>query len=351
MVGAGGPVIGVWIGGPVVEAIGWRAIFAAQVPLTLATVAVCAAIFPVTPRAAKVRFDVAGAVLLALGVGLVVGALNRAPILGWSHALVISGFVVGPLLLVGFVAAERRAASPLIPLRYFRNRNFALPITNQLFANAAYMGGFTVTPFLLQEVLLYSTAKTGFISTARPLTWAVAGPIAGWVTTKVGERTNGVVGGLVLTASMLAFTFVEPGVSELFIIGALMLSGLGMGIMAPAMAAAIANSVDPHDFGVAGAASQMAGQIGIVLGTQIMVTVEQAREGTVGEVAAYGEAYLVGALAAAVATLAAVFVRRTIGGDDAPVEPAEPRPSTSAHHVADRGRHSVMSSTTDDLTR
>lgn len=78
LVAAGGPVLGVVVGGPVVQAVSWRWIFIAQVPLSLMTVAVCAAIFPDTPRT-KVRFDYVGAILLGLGAGSFVIALNRAP--------------------------------------------------------------------------------------------------------------------------------------------------------------------------------------------------------------------------------------------------------------------------------
>ena len=66
-----------------------------------------------------------------------------------------------PAFLVGFVFVERRASHPLIPLRYFRRPNFAFPLTNQFFTNFAYMGGFILTPLLLQEQLGYGEAKTG----------------------------------------------------------------------------------------------------------------------------------------------------------------------------------------------
>ena len=83
------------------------------------------------------------------------------------------------MLLVAFVVVERRVSHPLIPLRYFKYRNFAFPITNQFFTNFAYMGGFIITPLLLQKVLGYGEAKTGFLSIARPLTFAIAGPDCG----------------------------------------------------------------------------------------------------------------------------------------------------------------------------
>jgi hypothetical protein len=84
-----------------------------------------------------------------------------------------------------------------------------------------------------------------------------------------------------------------------------------MGASSPAMAAAVANAVDPTDLGVAGATQQMVNQMGVVLGIQTLQAVQVAREGAVGGVAAFHDAYLLGAVAAGIGVLAAFFVRRT----------------------------------------
>jgi len=311
LVAAGGPVIGVVAGGPLVELVGWRAIFAVQVPMTLLALLVGYLILPETDRRHDVKLDVAGSALLALGVGSLLAALNRGPSLGWSSPAVVVGFVLCPVLLVAFVVVERRVSHPLIPLRYFTHRNFAFPITNQFFTNFAYMGGFIITPLLLQEELGYGEAKTGFLSIARPLTFAIAGPIAGYVTTKVGERTNAVIGSSLIVVSMIGLAQIGADSTDLLILGSLALSGIGMGTTAPAMTAAIANAVSDQDLGVAGAAQQMMQQVGVVAGIQILQTVQAAREPVVGGIASYHTAYLVGALAAALGVVAACFVRRT----------------------------------------
>jgi EmrB/QacA subfamily drug resistance transporter len=311
LVAAGGPVIGVVAGGPLVEAVGWRAIFVIQVPLTLLALVVGYLILPDTERRGDVTLDVIGSTLLALGVGSLLVALNRGPSLGWSSPYVLAGFVLCPLLLGAFVFVERRVSHPLIPLRYFRRRNFAFPITNQFFTNFAYMGGFIITPLLLQEELGYGEAKTGFLSIARPLTFAIAGPIAGYITTRIGERTNAVIGSGLIVASMIGLAQVGASSTELLILGSLALSGVGMGTTAPAMTAAIANAVEDEDLGVVGAAQQMMAQVGVVAGIQILQTVQAAREPAVGGIASYHAAYWVGALAAALGVVAALFVHRT----------------------------------------
>jgi len=313
LVGAGGPVVGVVVGGPIVEHISWRWVFAAQVPLSLATVAICAAIFPDTPRRRGLRFDFVGAILLALGTGSFVLALNRVPEQGWgwTHPLVLGGLLLSPIALTGFYLYERRIDNQLLPIRYLKERNVVMPMTNLFFVNFAYMGGFFLTPLFLQGVLGYSESKTGFMSIARPLTFAIVGPIAGWVATRVGERVNAVAGGCVIALSMVIFAMSGAQTTELVIIFALMLSGAGNGATAPAMSSAIANSVDTGDLGVVGGAEQMVSQLGIAVGTQVMITVQQAA-GT-NDAASYSHAYLVGAFAAVIGIVAAALVHPTVG--------------------------------------
>lgn len=333
LVAAGGPVVGVVAGGPVVEAYGWRWIFVAQVPITLVAIVVGFAVLPETERRREVRFDLGGSVLLGLGAGSLLFALNRGPAVGWAATPVVVGFVLCPAFLVAFVAWERRTPHPLIPLEYFRRRNFAFPIANQFFTNFAYMGGFVITPLLLQEVLGYGQARTGFLSIARPLAYSIAGPVAGYLATRVGERRNAVVGSLLIVGSMLGLATVGPGSSEAVIVAALALSGVGMGAAAPAMAASVANAVENRDLGVATAAQQMIAQVGVVAGIQILQTVQQAREPLDGAAASYHSAYLVGAVAGLLGVAAAAFVRSTperVPGrargapEDAPSEALEP---------------------------
>jgi MFS family permease len=194
---------------------------------------------------------------------------------------------------------------------YFRRRNFTFPMINQFFANFTYMGGFILTPLLLQDVLGYSTTKTGLVSIARPIAFSICGPIAGYLVIKFGERTIGMFGSIVLIASMLGLAMVTATTGMWWIEGALVLSGIGMGASAPAMIASIANSVEKRDLGVASAASQTVSQIGVVAGMQILLTVQSVRVVSDTDTSSYAAAYHVGAGAAVVALIAAFFVRRT----------------------------------------
>jgi MFS family permease len=162
----------------------------------------------------------------------------------------------------------------------------------------------------------YPETRVGGLMISRPLAFAIMGPVAGYVALRVGERTTAVVGAAFVFASMLALASVAPGSSDLVIIGALALSGIGIGTSAPSLAASVANAVDERDLGVAGAFQQMMTQLGVVIGIQLMQTISVVREDAVGAVEAYGEAYLVGGAVGAVGVLLSCFVRSSVRGRD-----------------------------------
>lgn len=308
LVGAGGPVIGVAIGGPVVQAVGWRWIFVAQVPLILAALVVNWRRLPETERRPGEALDIPGAVLLAVGVGALLLGINRSGA-GWTSPVVVGSLGAAALAFPAFALVERRASSPVFPLEWLSSRSFTLPCVAAFAINFAYMGGFFLTPLFLEQGLHYSIGAAGFFQIARPLVFAVAAPAAGYMAVRTGERAAAVAGGLVLLGSMLAFAAVGPGSSALFIVAALGASGLANGIAAPSVSAMVAGAVDPSRMGSASAAMQVASQVGVVAGIQIMETVQFSRQPFVGVVTSYQEAYLAGAVVAVVAVASALLIR------------------------------------------
>ena len=169
---------------------------------------------------------------------------------------------------------ERRVEHPLLPLAYVRRRNFSFAIATQFFTNFAYMGGFVITPIFLESVFGYPETRVGGLMIARPLAFAITGPVAGLRGHPGGGAHVGGGRRHFVVASMVALSTVAPGSSDLVIIGALALSGVGLGCSSPALAASIANAVEERDLGVAGAFQQMMTQLGVVLGIQLMQTVD-----------------------------------------------------------------------------
>ncbi len=323
LVAAGGPVIGVAIGGPVVQAFGWRWIFVAQVPLILIALVTNYRVLSETERAPSQPLDVPGALALAAGVGCFLFALNQGSG-GWIRPQVLIPAAVAPLALAGFAVVERRAASPLFPLEWLRRRNFTLPCVAGFAMNFAYMGGFFLTPLFLERGLHYSVGSAGLLQIARPLVFAVAAPAAGYLAARTGERLAAVAGAGLMALSMLVFVTLGPGSSVITIIIALSVSGLANGVAMPAVSASVANSVEIERMGSASAGLQVANQIGVVAGIQVMETVQAGQEHLAGVVGSFQAAYAAGAGVTGVAVVAALLLRPVRAAKRAAGSPGAP---------------------------
>lgn len=311
MVAAGAPVVGVVIGGPLVEAFGWRSIFVGQVPLILLALVFAYRLFPETPRHTAGKFDVAGAALIALGVTPLLFALSEGTNVGWTSPAVLASLVVGPAALWAFVRVERRAEHPLLPLHYLSRPGFTYAIATQALLNGAYMGSFILTPLLLQNVLDYSETKTGLVSIARPLAFSLAGPMAGALVSRVGSRRAAVIGSVGVLAALCWMTTLGAGSSVPAIMAVLALAGVGMGLGLPPLSASVTVSVAESDLGIAGAAQQMMIQVGVVFGITLMQAVQQARLPSVGLEDSYSWGYAAGGVLAALGVVTATRIAST----------------------------------------
>ena len=224
LVGAGGPVLGVTIGAPIIQFYGWRALFWGELPLMAAAAVLALIVLPSHDRAATTaaeaqrrtgrsdapvpepldpaaprespwgQLDWMGSATLSGSVTLGLLGLNVAPSWGFAAPKTVALFVVSAVLLVAFVLHERTAPRPLIPLHYFRKRNFVFPLGARAMVNFAYMGGFFLFPILMERIYGYSETSAGLLSTARPLMFSLSAPIAGYAAVKVGERWSIVAG-------------------------------------------------------------------------------------------------------------------------------------------------------------
>lgn len=306
LVGAGGPVVGLVAGGPMVEAFGWRALFLAQVPLALAALIAAVFVLHETPRRPREPIDLAGAATIGLATVAALLALTFGAEIGWTNPIVVALMVFAPAMLWLFVRCERRAEYPLLPLGFFRHRDFTASLVSQFGANFAYMGGFIITPLLMENRFGFTVAATSLAMTVRPLSNSMASPIGGYVAARVGERPTAIVGTVLIGVSMLVFAVGAAWGALALVLLALVLSGIGLGGSAPSLITVVANTVDSSDLGVANAAQQMVAQIGVVAGIQVLSTIQAGSD----ESGPFVVAYLVGAVASVVGIAGAAAVTR-----------------------------------------
>lgn len=330
LVTAGSPTIGLVAGGPIIEWIGWRPLFAIQALGGLAAVLAARRVLPETARRESAGFDIPGAVTLGLGIAALLVAVNQGDDLGWTSPAIVSAFVLAPVLLAVFIRIEQRSRSPLLPLEMFRRRNYTVSVGAQFFKQTAYMGGFVLSPFLLDTEFGYSAALITLIMVSRPLAFSVAGPISGRVTVIIGERRAGILATATMAASMVVLAYGAGTRQIVPVVIGLVMSGAGNGFGQPPFQASMANAVEEEDLGIASAAKNVIGQIGAAVGITLMTTLRSVADSpTTG----FAIAYWTGAAIAVVAVVVAFALEDTPRGLAA--EPAALDRASSDRVVAD----------------
>ncbi len=223
-----GTALGPFVGGILTAGPGWRFVFWFLVPFVAAAAVVALVAAPETreegiPR----RVDIAGAVVLAGGLGLIAYAVDRAPSWGWDSPLTWLLGGTGVALLVLFPYLERRVRFPLIDVRLFRNAAFDMITAVGTMANIAYAGTVYLATLYLQEVRGLAPAVAGLVFLGLSIATGFAGPFAGWLGARYSARVVMTIANAVGGLSLLALTF--SGSWPVFV-GVFCLCGLGFGL-------------------------------------------------------------------------------------------------------------------------
>jgi EmrB/QacA subfamily drug resistance transporter len=263
-------VIGPLLGGELLAIASWRYIFLINVPFVIATTALILLVIPrAAPREAGARrIDVPGALLCAAGLAGTVFALIEQPRLGWSSPGVIGPLLGGVALLGAFVAYERRARDPMLPLGLFRDRNFSAGNieTFSMYAGLSILFFFLV--LFLQQIGGYSPLKSGL--TMLPVT-AVMFFLSrrfGALADRFGPRLFMGAGPLVCAVGLLLFQRVGIHIDFFTdVLPALLVFSLGLSMTVAPLTAAVLAGVGQAQAGIASgvnnAIARVAGLIGI----------------------------------------------------------------------------------------
>jgi MFS family permease len=200
-----------------------------------------------------------------------------------------------------FLRVERRAVAPLIPPSLLRQRNYGSSVTAQWCTNFAYMGGYIVTPVLVQEMFGFSVGQASFAMVIRPLMFSITAPIAGYVAVRIGERRCALFGTSLLVVGMATFCLASLWEALALVFVGLALGGIAHGAASPCLVTVAANDVAHEDLGVGNAAQQMVAQIGAVAGIQSLSAVSVAHS-----TSGFATAYAIG-IVAAVGSVAATW--------------------------------------------
>ena len=264
-----GPVVG----GAIITGISWHWIFWINVPVGVVVVVLAPARLSES-FGPQPRIDVIGVALAAAGTLGITWALVRANTIGWGSAEVLITLSGGVALVAAFLAWERRVASPMLPLGLFRSREFATANAVSFFMYSGLFGALFLMTQLLQTALGYSPLGAG----VRLLPWTAAAgivsPIAGKLADRYGNRPFMTVG-LMLQAIGLGWiaAIAAPGMGYDQLGPALLLAGIGIGMIFPTVSNAVLASVPLAEAGVASGTNSTIRELGGTLGVAVLAAV------------------------------------------------------------------------------
>lgn len=325
-----------FVGGVITEGPGWRWVFYVNTPVCLLVLVTIPLLIPDDQRNDIRRgFDVLGTVLATAGLMTLVFGLVKAPEYGWGDARTIGVLGIAAALLVAFVANERAAADPLVPLSIFGVRGLAAANLTHLVIAAGMLSMFFFVTLYMQTVLGYGEFQAGVAYLPVSCTIGIAAGLATKYFAKTGTRIFTVLGSLLCGLGVLLLSRMSVDGSYLtdLLPGMLVLS-VGAGAVFVANTTAANAGVPPEQAGLAAALLNTGQQVGGALGLAVLTAIATSHTDTrlaAGHApiealnAGFGRALFVGGV---IAVAAAIVGLRTVNAR------GDAEPTTSAAETA-----------------
>ena len=325
IVGAGlmsGPIVG----GLILEALNWQAIFYLRIPIGLISMSMAMLLIrPSAPSASTAarKLDIPGAIALFLTLSTFLLAVNRGTIWGWSSPIILGLFALAGGALVSFLRIESRAPSPVVALGLFKIRAYAIGVSS-LALN--FLGQSAVTflmPFYLQEVRGFSTGQAGLVIATVPCMMLLLSPVSGRISDRYHFRHQTTLGIALVCAGLASMATVGESTPIGLVMARLAVIGIGAATFGSANSSAIMGSVPQDRLGTASASVATGRNIGNALGmamaSSVLVGVASASAGfTAAQVSdlphdaiidGMRAAFVIAAVSSALAVVASSFRR------------------------------------------
>ena len=263
--------MGPLLGGYLVDAVSWRAIFLINLPLGLFVMAMAPRHVPETrDPMAHGRLDIPGAALVALGLGGTTYALIEAPGKGADPLILLAG-IGGVLALVAFLVVEQRSSNPMMPLDIFKSRQFSAANLVTFVVYAALGGVFFLLVSFLQISMGYSAIEAGAATLPITALMLLFSARSGALAQRIGPRTPLTVGPLIIAVGLLLMLRIDPGDSYLTsVLPAVIVFGIGLTFVVAPVTATVLAAADSRHSGIASGINNAVARVAGLLAVAVL---------------------------------------------------------------------------------
>jgi EmrB/QacA subfamily drug resistance transporter len=260
--------VGLFFGGLLTEEFGWRWVFLVNLPMAaLVLFGAFRMLKADRGRTTAGGFDAVGAVLVTASMLLLIFTLVKAPSVGWGSARTIGGLAAAAVLAAAFVVNEQRRAHPLVPLSIFRIKGLAAADATQVIAWAGFYSMFFFVTLYMQDVLHYSSLRSGLSYLPVSAGIAVGSTVATKMFIRTGTRPIIVSGALLAAGGILWLSRIPVDGTYLGnLLAPLVVMGVGLGLLYAGVQTAANAGVPKEQAGLAAALITASFQLGSALG-------------------------------------------------------------------------------------
>ncbi|WSG85994.1 MFS transporter [Streptomyces sp. NBC_01727] len=280
---------GAILGGLLTDLLSWRWAFFINAPVAFLVLVLAPSVITDSRPTGQPKLDIPGAVTVTGGLLALVFGLTQAGETGWTTPTTLGALLAGVALLVAFRSVEKRAATPLVPVRILKRRSVIWGNTAGLIAFVTETSLVFLLTLYLQEVLGYTPLSTGLAFGVLGIGTVIGGALGGRAVGRYGNRTTIVTGGAVQAAATLALAALgTSGAWIWLLLAATFVGGIGNMLMIVGFMVTATSGLPDAEQGLATGLATMTQQVGITMGIPVMSAIAAARMTALGDTGSHG---------------------------------------------------------------
>lgn len=270
-----GPILGPVIGGLILQHLHWSWMFWVNVPFCVAGIVLAVIVMPKDGPVHRAPLDVVGFVLMALGlVGVLWGISNSGKAGGFGRSDVLAPLIAGLVLIIAFVLwASRRKSRALIDVRLLRHWPLASSSLLLFLSGITLYGAMLLLPLYFQQLRGTTVLEAGLLLIPQGLGTLASRGLAGKLSDAMGARWLVLSGFLIVLLGTLPFAFADAHTNEWWLMVALFVRGMGLGVVTIPLMALGFRGLDRSDVPDASIITRIASQVGGSFGAAVLVVI------------------------------------------------------------------------------